>query len=679
MSCETSTWLRVIQINDVYELGNLPRLKTLVNECSGPRAADGKTPHATLVICSGDFVAPSLLSSLDEGRAMVDCLNECGVTHVCLGNHEADISLAALRDRIEQSRFVWINSNLKTKPREDREARSPSSSFPDDLPEYCVISIGGVDSPSGGVNNQPPYTVVLFGLLTDDPSLYRPNAFGGTDSVEIIPISKRTEQLLQEFYGSVDTENHPDLILPLTHQSVQDDRIFAQAFGHYFPVVCGGHDHEVYNECIIPGEPLASVKPLHCYETCCIVKAGMDAESAGVIDFVWNGSERNDNIPQITVEIVPTSNFEPDPDLLLRVGKHQSMLQELEQAKLFRISDWLASSGSVDDCPPFSTMNNRFQSSTGTTALCTMLQMGLRSTCCVVNAGAVRGSKTYDSTSYFTWADLKNEIPFSTDMTVCSIPGSVLEAMIQNSRKGSYHNPPIASGGYLHTCRNVEILENSGDETLRIESIAGVPFERNTSYLTALPMQFFDGIDNHVPLLEWVVACDKPPFSSDEATVPAKMVLVQVFAATMWLQMGSFEEIDVNHDGVISRDEVRARLLSVCGHSEHVADLIVDNVFSICDLDDDGSISRTEMMICQYVATDMLKHVGTKDEIRIIKSIVVNVLGDSIANVSCYQDVSRLVEEIRSTIDVRGDGSINREEISQIFKGNIQRGNDLLQ
>ena len=77
---DEKTWLRIIQINDVYELDNFPHFKTLVNE-----HVDG--PDKTLIVLSGDFLSPSLLSSLDKGRGMVDTMMACGVTHVCFGNH----------------------------------------------------------------------------------------------------------------------------------------------------------------------------------------------------------------------------------------------------------------------------------------------------------------------------------------------------------------------------------------------------------------------------------------------------------------------------------------------------------------------------------------------------------------------------------------------------------------
>lgn len=48
-------------------------------------------PDKVLVTCGGDFLAPSLLSTIDNGATMIDCLNTLPVSHVCFGNHESDV------------------------------------------------------------------------------------------------------------------------------------------------------------------------------------------------------------------------------------------------------------------------------------------------------------------------------------------------------------------------------------------------------------------------------------------------------------------------------------------------------------------------------------------------------------------------------------------------------------
>ena len=71
--------LRIISVNDVYELANLPFLDGVIRA--------HMRPH-TITMLAGDFLAPSLLSSLDRGRGMIDMLNHVGgvgIQYVCIG------------------------------------------------------------------------------------------------------------------------------------------------------------------------------------------------------------------------------------------------------------------------------------------------------------------------------------------------------------------------------------------------------------------------------------------------------------------------------------------------------------------------------------------------------------------------------------------------------------------
>ena len=97
--------LRIFQVNDVYELDLFPNLKTLID------SNKGEADHV-LVVMAGDFLGPSLLSSLDKGRGMVDIMMMCGFTHVSIGNHETDIPTDAIIERVLQSNFVWLNTNM---------------------------------------------------------------------------------------------------------------------------------------------------------------------------------------------------------------------------------------------------------------------------------------------------------------------------------------------------------------------------------------------------------------------------------------------------------------------------------------------------------------------------------------------------------------------------------------
>ena len=130
-----------VLINDVYEIaplaggkeGGMARVATLTKQY---RRAN---PNTFLVV-AGDFVSPSVYNSLQyegkrvRGRQMIEAMNSAGVDLAVFGNHEFDINEAELQDRINESAFQWVSSNVFHKTKDGvvpfQKASSPSSPFP---------------------------------------------------------------------------------------------------------------------------------------------------------------------------------------------------------------------------------------------------------------------------------------------------------------------------------------------------------------------------------------------------------------------------------------------------------------------------------------------------------------------------------------------------------------------
>ena len=775
---EEEVWLRIIQINDVYELDQFASFQTCIAEHSndgndGNSNSSRRRPDRVLVILAGDFLGPSLLSSLDQGASMIDCLNAVGVDFVCFGNHECDVpTQTALPKRIQQSNFCWLNSNMQEL---NDKVLLLSSSSGIHTPEYATVQVVS--------NKSSSKQIALLGLLTPDPSLYRPGSFANATIEPVIPTTEALlEKLQQQQQQDNDNNNNNnndamiDLIIPITHQSMAEDRALAHHFGGtIFPIILGGHDHTPMDETIMT----TTTKNKNSNNNnnnggARIFKTGYDAIYTGIIDIRWkndhgtsttitttttneeecnhNGRSSSDNSdsdtdddnavirttpppctnnnnntkkqpsppPIITAKLVRTADYPPDPVMAERVAMHQQLLVELEQANLFRVRNWMnqrmkdclggdrdccgssssSSTGNGDfgssssssfsshdvDLTIFSTKDNRLHPSTGTTALTTMIRMGMRCHCALINAGSVRGNHVYasddDDALFFTWKDLKAEIPFPTLMTASYIPGHVLQDMITHSRSQSWLVPPIAAGGYIHTCTNICY----NNRTHQIESIGGEPFEPDRDYLTALPLQFFQGIDHHTALLDWVATTtttavannnqtetDKSSnsisnhsyLSHEEAARPAKQVIVEVFCALFWLQLGSFAEMDVSSRGYLTRDDVKKHCQQLYGHA---FDVMVENLMSVADvLDEKDIISPLEVMVVQYIASDLIEHASTEDQqVLLMKKTAAHVLGTK--DLEC-EEVMRMVEMLRNILDKDKDGIIHRSESMQALGG----------
>jgi 5'-nucleotidase len=208
-SPRASAPLTILQINDVYSTvpidgaGGLARVATLKQNL----AAAGRTP---LLILAGDFLSPSVASSVFKGEQMVAALNAAGLDMATLGNHEFDFGPDLLVQRMAEAKWQWLVSNV-------------------------------LDAAGKPIGNAAPYLVKTFGTLkvgfiglcltTEEINPRNVQTLRMIDPVEAaatyIPILKR-EQV--------------DVIVAVTHLTFADDRRLIERFPE-IDVIVGGHEH----------------------------------------------------------------------------------------------------------------------------------------------------------------------------------------------------------------------------------------------------------------------------------------------------------------------------------------------------------------------------------------------------------------------------------------------------
>jgi len=461
--------LRIVSVNDVYSLENLPRLKNLVRHF---RTAPGA--NAVLVVLAGDFVAPSLLSSLDAGRGMVDCMNDIGFTHVVLGNHEDDIPMVELAMRASELKATWIGTNVHVGDR---------------MKHHDTIDVGGV-------------RIGLLGVVVADGNLYRAAPFGGAE------IEPANPCVLREAKKMID--DGCACVVPITHQPVEDDRALARDKGTMcFPVIVGGHEHTEFLEQV---------------NGTWIVKAGSDAMAAIITEITFDGSMT------VSVRAEPVTHFPEDPELRARVDEHMSKVHEIESASLVILQPG----------ETLSSVGSRHQQTSLGTLLCSRMRDALGADCCIFNGGGIRAGRDYKT--HFTYGDVKAELPFENEIVVVRMPGRVLRDAIVDSRR----HAPADSGAYLQI-----------DDALHVEAI-----EDAREYRVAIVRNLLSGMDHIEPLVVWAKANPDaiPPLMTGR---DVKHVLVDAFAVELWRKLGGFDQIDANHDGVITEPEVAAALARV--------------------------------------------------------------------------------------------------------------------
>ncbi|WP_242516336.1 5'-nucleotidase C-terminal domain-containing protein [Sorangium cellulosum] len=512
-------------MNDVYLLDNLPRLATLVR-----RHAAGPADRF-IAVMAGDFLAPSLLSSLDHGRGMVDCMNALPITHAIFGNHEADVALPELRARVREFRGTWLNTNMP--------------SFAPALPTHEILDLS---SPGGRT-----VRIGLLGLLVHAQGLYRRDAFGGLDIEPANEAALRWTRRLLRDEGCA-------CVIPITHQGRDQDLALARAQRDpRFPVILGGHEHEV---------------SLDDVGGCWVVKAGTDAESAAIIDLVWPVDAPPAGVPDlpaVTVRIEDVRAYPEDPAMRARVDRHMQIVRDLDAATLLRLPPGSA----------LSSIGTRVQQTSLGALLCSRIRDALGADGCLFNGGGIRGARAYRER--FTYGDLKAEVPFSNEVVVTLMPGRVVREAVAASRSRA----PVQHAGYLQIDDRM-----ATDARGVLIAIDDLPLVEDREYRIALPRGLLGGMDDIAPLVRFAEEHPEKVPPADSGREP-KLILVESFAADLVRQLGAFEAIDADGDGRVSAEELGAAVARAT--SETPSEVLVGEMMKALDRDGDKLVTRGEV------------------------------------------------------------------------------------
>ncbi len=506
--------LRIISINDVYTLENFPRLYNLVRTLRTP---------TTIVVLAGDFVAPSLLSSLDYGRSMIVCMNAVGVTHVVLGNHEDDVPTEELVKRLRELHAKCLATNVHGW---------------DDLPTRDVIEVRGATR---------TVKVGLLGVVMDDPVVYRRKPFGGAkldDPNEAV--RREARRLMDEGCAAV---------IPITHQSLSADHELAN---DAWPAIIGGHEHDIHVEKV---------------QKTWIVKAGSDAVHAAITDVEWSDDPVAEGArePKVTVKLDDVASYPEDPSVRAMVDAAMRPVHALENATLVTL-------GPADT---LSSVGTRVRQTTMGTLVCSRLRDALGAEACLFNGGGIRGARDYKT--HVTYGDIKTEVPFDNEVVVASLPGQVIAEAVAVSRA----HAPAESPGFLQV--DDKTIVDAKDVVV---SIAGAPLDAEREYRVALVRNLLTGLDHVAPLIRFGERHPEkvPPEGSGR---DVKQVLVDAFSLALWEQLGGFDAVDSNRDGVVSEKELETAIANKT--HEAPSPIVADLVIHAIDQNRDGVLSREEV------------------------------------------------------------------------------------
>jgi 2',3'-cyclic-nucleotide 2'-phosphodiesterase (5'-nucleotidase family) len=275
---QTKKSFKILGINDVYRsegldkgtLGGLARVRTLRNQLT-------QNGQQILFLHAGDFLQPSFSSRVNEGKAMIDIMNQLdGLNQgfdkdmiVTFGNHEFDKSkikhMPRLQQRIDESQFTWLDSNINWLHDENN-----GSIHSNKLKKWLIKDISGIK-------------VGLYSLTTD---MSHPEYIASFDD----PI-----EVSQHFVPFLKSQG-ADIVIALTHQQLSDDKKLLEVDEEFQPdLIFGGHEH---------------YRQLEEINNKWIVKADADALSAAVIEVSLDNDDKVNILP-IFVELDGTVEKEP--------------------------------------------------------------------------------------------------------------------------------------------------------------------------------------------------------------------------------------------------------------------------------------------------------------------------------------------------------------------------------
>lgn len=221
-----------LHLNDVYEISPLDNGKVggMARVATVRQNLLKENPN-TVTVLSGDFLSPSVIGTLRyegkgiKGRQMVETMNAVGIDWVCLGNHEFDLDQKDLQERINESKFNWLNANALEKVKDEYV---PFGKVVDGVKvPFLKTTILTFKNAKGA-----EVKVGMFGIL--------------------LPSNKKDFVLYDDFFEAAkkaydELEPKCDFVVGITHINKVDDIKLAGMLPNV-KLLMGGHDHDNMRE-----------------------------------------------------------------------------------------------------------------------------------------------------------------------------------------------------------------------------------------------------------------------------------------------------------------------------------------------------------------------------------------------------------------------------------------------
>jgi 5'-nucleotidase len=423
---ERTVRVTLLQLNDVYQIsavdkgtrGGLARVATLRKKVME------ESPN-TLFLLAGDTIAPSVASNIFKGQQMIAVWNLIGLDFAVFGNHEFDFGPAVLRERVKDSHFTWLATNVI-----DKKSRKPFA----DTPPYVIREIGGVK-------------IGFFGLLTPDTAQFSSVGPG----VELLDPCETAKTIVPEM-----RKQGAQVIVAITHLAMREDKRVARCAP--IDVIIGGHEHEML-------ESLSGRTP--------IFKWGSDARDLGRIDL--NIKLPSGELESIDWGSIPvTSSVEEEPQAAAVVADYEKKVS----------ADVDKPIGSTRVALDARSATSRSQETNLGSYIADAYRKTLKADVALFNGGSIRAGKVF-SPGALTKRDVMAILPYENPIVKIEITGATLRAALEHgvSRSAEEKEPgrfPQVSGVRF----TFDASRPAGQRVTNVE-VNGQPLDDKKTYTLA--------------------------------------------------------------------------------------------------------------------------------------------------------------------------------------------------
>ena len=428
--------LTIVHFNDVYHLppfksqdargivGGVSRFHTVLS-----KLRESQNP---LVLFSGDFMGPSLMSVITKGKQMVDAFNFLGVNYGVFGNHEFDFGLKTLKEVIHGytqgkhvysgSQTVWLMSNM-------------------------VESDG---TPLGGAQQFAicTWNNVKIGLLgLCENWLPQCSNLLPTEAM-YLDIFDRGEELAQ----MLKDEHECEIVIALTHNRYPVDRELSTRCPS-IDYILGGHDHKAKND------------PKHR-----ITKSGQEFEYLTLMECTIAPETK----PKFKIDLIPITFELPESDFM------KGLIERYE----IKMAEKLGRAIGMTDVELDSTEETvRFKEGALTNFILDVIQDGMETEIAFLGAAAIAG-KDIKPPGNVTLGDVFAWFPNETKVMTMRLLGSTilktLTVMVREipAEAPSFPHPSSQLHFTINVFKKPPVVENV--------SINGEPLDPERWYLCAV-------------------------------------------------------------------------------------------------------------------------------------------------------------------------------------------------